>query len=260
MKLAKQQIAHQFSRAAATYDRVSSVQAAMSNELIAQIPNSASGMLVDFGCGTGWALKQLSNSTGFHLIGIDIAPGMIEAARRRVPAAEFHCCDFETTTLDNDSVDAVFSNAAVQWCNLEATFAEMVRVCKPGGTLHVSTFGPGTFCELKSAWEQSGDDKTRVHTFLTAKRIETALIQTGFERVTVTNRTEVQKFDSVKNLLQSIKQLGATNAAVDRQSGLMGTQRYRRFRNVLEDRLREAGHLQLTYNCVFIQAMKTLPA
>ena len=152
MKLAKDQIARQFSRAAATYDDAAQLQNEMAKRLIREIPAKATGNLVDLGCGTGWALNKLERENRFDLIGIDIAPGMIEVAQARVPGAEFHCCDLEETPLDANCADIVFSNAAIQWCNVSGAIQEMYRICKPNGHLVFSTFGPRTLCEIRSAW------------------------------------------------------------------------------------------------------------
>ena len=95
MKLAKQQIARQFSRAAGTYDLAAQLQNEMASQLIDAIPADLKGTLVELGCGTGWALEQIAMLDRFELTAVDIAPGMIEVAQQRVPSATFHCCDLE---------------------------------------------------------------------------------------------------------------------------------------------------------------------
>jgi hypothetical protein len=61
---------------------------------------------------------------------------------------------------------------------------------------------------------------------------------------------------SVDALLQSIKQLGATNASASRQTGLLGTKRFQSFRDVFETQLERDGHLALTFECIFSVAEK----
>ena len=57
--------------------------------------------------------------------------------------------------LASASVDLVFSNLMLQWCQPpDAALAEVRRVLRPGGFLAFSTFGPATLQELRSAWAQ----------------------------------------------------------------------------------------------------------
>ena len=256
MKLVKDQIACQFSRAASTYDFAAQLQNEMAERLFDALPAAASGRLVDLGCGTGWALDKLAQTKRFELTAIDIASGMIKVARERVPTADFHCCDLEETPLDDNVADIVFSNAAVQWCDLDGAIKEMRRICKPQGSLVFSTFGPGTLNEIRTAWQSVGDQTDRVHEFESCSSVESTMKQACFEQVVVASVERKLTFDSVDALLKNIKQLGATNASASRQTGLMGTKRYQTFRDVFQRRLARNGHLELTFECIFVVAKK----
>lgn len=254
MKLAKQQIARQFSRAAGTYDRAAQLQNEMSKQLIDAIPAELNGAAVDLGCGTGWALEKIATLDRFELTAVDIAPGMIEVARQRVPSASFHCCDLEETPLPDHWADLVFTSSSIQWCNTNAALQEIKRICKPGGYLLGSTFGPGTFAELRSAWQTAGDQQSRVHDFDSCETIESLMQQQGFKNIVLRSEDHRVEFNTVDDLLQSIKQIGATNASATRQPGLLGTQRYREFRSVLQQRLEQDGKLSLAFESIFISA------
>jgi malonyl-CoA O-methyltransferase len=256
MKLAKNQIARQFSRAAATYDHAAQLQNRMASQLIEMIPANVHGSLVDLGCGTGWALEKIHQLNRFELIAIDLAPGMLEVAQSRVPSATFHCCDLEETPLPNESADLVFSNAAIQWCDLGGALTEMKRLCRRGGTILFSTFGSDTLADLRSAWQTSGDTQDRVHRFDSFSNMESTAKAMKFENFQLSASYRELKFDSVDSLLQNLKQLGATNASTTRQPGLLGTSRYRAFRDVLAQRLADDGQLTLTFECVFGLAVK----
>lgn len=253
-KFAKEQIARQFSRAAGTYDIAAQLQNKMANQLISNIPDSLNGKLVDLGCGTGWALAQIEELKQFSLTAIDIAPGMIEVAKSRVTDATFVCCDLEETGLPDNQADVVFSNAAIQWCDSLSAFREMKRICKPSGLIVCSTFGPATLGEIRTAWNESGDDFDRVHRLESSEAIETTLKDLGFKEFKIETELKAIPFDSVEKLLKSIKQIGATNASATRPTGLMGPKRYRKFWGVLESRLERDGHLELTFECIFVKA------
>lgn len=257
MNLAKKQIAHQFSRAAATYDGASELQVEMSDQLIRRIPTDASGVLVDVGCGTGLALEQISRCAQFQLIGLDIAEKMIEAARTRVPTAAFYCADLESMPLEDECADIIFSNAALQWCDLNKAFGEIHRVLRPKGTVFASTFGPATLHQWRSAWESATDETARVHTFDSAATIEQILRMNQFAQIEVDSIHRDLEYDSVDKMFQNIKQLGATNAATDRPTGLLGRRRYERVIEFLESTRGADGKLHLTFECIFLTGRKS---
>jgi len=254
MKLAKDQIARQFSRAATTYDTAAQLQNEMAKILINAIPEHATGTLVDLGCGTGWPLKQLAKSGKYEMTAIDIADGMIDVARQKVPQTNFICCDLESTPLPNAFAHVIFSNAAIQWCNTAKALAEINRIAKPNANLLLSTFGPSTFVEIRKAWEEIGDASDRIHKFENPQSIEQLLQDLNFEEITIKRESRQLIYHSVDDLLRSIRNLGATNASSKRQSGLLGKERYRQFKSVFESRLAQSGQLELTFDCIFVFA------
>ena len=185
MILAKDQIARQFSRAASTYDTAAQLQNEMAEILIDAIPDHSQGTLVDLGCGTGWPLQQLRQTCDCDMTAIDIAPGMIEMARQKVPQVNFICCDLERTPLSDDFADIIFSNAAIQWCDTARALTEMNRIAKPNANLLLSTFGPSTFIEIRSAWEAIGDRSDRIHKFENPQTIERVLEELELKNIAI---------------------------------------------------------------------------
>ncbi len=260
MRLGKQQIARQFSRAAATYDEVAQLQFEMADRLIDRIPLGAKGTLVDFGCGTGYALEQLAGFPRLELVGIDLAKGMLEQARDRVGPIQLIMGDLEQTELADNSVDIAFSNAAIQWCDATTAFMEMARVLKPGGLLLASTFGSGTLGEWKSAWHSIRDKNQRIHDFESDQQLRDALVETGFEEIEIALETQQLNFFSVDELFQNVKKLGATNAAPERPTGMLGRQKYFELRRHFENQLEIAGSITISFVCVFIAARRLVPS
>ena len=67
--------------------------------------------------------------------------------------------------------DLVFSSLMLQWCDdLDAVFAEIARVLRPGGLLLFSTFGPGTLAELREAWARERRRQQSRESFLRRAR------------------------------------------------------------------------------------------
>lgn len=96
-----------------TYDRDFAFVSAYGAELLDWLRAQPGERILDLGCGTGELAERIVN-TGAVVIGIDSDPGMIQAARRRLPDADLRVADGHDFAVD-EPVDAVFSNAALHW-------------------------------------------------------------------------------------------------------------------------------------------------
>ncbi len=73
------------------------------------------------------------------MIGVDATPEMLEVARAKIPAGEFHEGDLRELPVADDSVDvAVCGIAASHVPELAPVLAELARVLRPGGHLVLS--------------------------------------------------------------------------------------------------------------------------
>lgn len=94
--------------------------------------------LLDVGCGTGPMIELLSKEyPDIRLTGLDITPGMIEAAQAKgIPNATFVVGDSEDLPFEDDSFDAVIcANSFHHYPNPQAFFDGVKRVLRPGGRL-----------------------------------------------------------------------------------------------------------------------------
>ena len=91
--------------------------------------------VLDAGCGTGALADALAmRDPAARIIGIDISPAFLDAARARVPGAEFRQGDLCALDLPNGIFDAALSLLVLQFVPDRAkAVAEMLRVTKPGG-------------------------------------------------------------------------------------------------------------------------------
>ncbi|WP_133877603.1 class I SAM-dependent methyltransferase [Paractinoplanes brasiliensis] len=93
--------------------------------------------VADVGCGTGRLLPYLAGR-GVTPRGVDLAPGMVEVARRDNPGFPYEVGDLRALPFADASLAGV-----VCWYSLiflppesrDAAFAELARVVKPGGHL-----------------------------------------------------------------------------------------------------------------------------
>ena len=98
-------------------------------------------VIVDVGCGAGQTVLQLAERVGpaGRVIGVDIAPLLLDLARRRAGAlgqVSFVECDALALDLPRQSVDGVFSRFGVMnFSDPVAAFSGFHRMMKPSARL-----------------------------------------------------------------------------------------------------------------------------
>lgn len=256
--LDKKQVAHSFSRAAATYDSVAGLQRTVGDILLEKTNrNSTAEVVVDLGCGTGHFTPQLQAQFPQALVvGVDLAEGMLQFARgQHTDQNNWLCSDAERLPFASQSVDIIYSNFALQWCaNLSGLFAELQRVLKPSGELIFTTLGPATLHELKSAWQQV-DNRVHVNQFHERATLLHDLEQQGFTQLEFGHKPAVMEFDSLSDLTRSLKALGAQNVNRGRATGLTGRKTIQAFKQAYEQ-FRRNNLLPATYDVFYVKAKK----
>lgn len=224
-----------FARAASRYDDAAVLQREVANrvlERIDAIKELAPQVILDLGCGTGYALKPLGEKyPEAAVIGIDLAFPMLTVARQPLLATDqthLLCTDAELLPLADNSVDLVISNLTLQWCNPVQVFDECYRVLRPGGLFLFTTFGPGTLAELREAWTQV-DDHPHVHDFVDIHDIGDLLLKARFTDPVMDMDTLTLTYSDVPAMLRDLKDIGASNAAVNRKRGLTGRKHFQSF-------------------------------
>lgn len=106
--------------------------------------------VLDVGCGSGELLAYLGR-LGASPAGVDPAPGMVELARSRVPAADVRPGTFEHLPWPDGSFDVVTAFNALQFADdtLDA-LAEGTRVARPGGHVAVANWAEGDRNDLNT--------------------------------------------------------------------------------------------------------------
>lgn len=103
--------------------------------------------LLDLGCGTGWTSCFFARR-GYEVTGQDIAPDMIEQARKkgveeRIENIRFVASDYEEMDFENDFDCAVFFDSLHHAVDEEAALRAVYRALKPGGVCVTSEPGFG---------------------------------------------------------------------------------------------------------------------
>jgi SAM-dependent methyltransferase len=105
---------------------------------------TAGTRLLDVGCGSG-LLLEIAQARGAAVTGLDVAPGLLAAARDRVPGADLWLADLQRLPFPNGSFDAITGVNAFQFAgDPREALREAARVGRPGGIVAASTFAePG---------------------------------------------------------------------------------------------------------------------
>jgi SAM-dependent methyltransferase len=103
----------------------------------------AGDSVLDVACGSGTAALVAARRY-CNVTGLDYVPALIERARRRAAAdgldAEFVTGDAQALPFADASFDVVLSVYGVQFApDQERAAAEMLRVCRPGGTIALAS-------------------------------------------------------------------------------------------------------------------------
>lgn len=121
--------------------------------------------VVEVGCGPGHVTDFLARA-GASAVGLDLAPGMVEEARRRFPGGEYAVGDL--TRLMRPANDAGWG-AVVAWyslvhhsaAELPGALAQLIRPLLPGGWLVIGTHA-GTGTIPRDSWFDIDVDLTFV--------------------------------------------------------------------------------------------------
>lgn len=244
-----------FDRAADSYDGAAVLHAQVREEHLARLElvSLAPRVVLDAGAGTGHGARALCKRYPDSLvIALDFSAGMLRSARRQRPwlrPFQRVCAAAERLPFKDGSIDLLFSNLLLQWCNPDQAIEEMRRVLKPSGLLTFTTLGPDTLRELREAWAQA-DDGAHVLPFLDMHDLGDALSRHGFAAPVLDVERITLSYASVDGVLQDLKATGARNALPERARGLTGPRKMQRMRAAYEQK-REAGRLPATYEVIF---------
>ncbi len=258
--LDRRAVARAFDRASSHYDAAAALQERVRDELVSRLdelqvnPQTA----LDLGAGTGHGTRALKRKFPKALVvAADIAPGMLAQARQQsrwLRRFERVRADAYALPFADGAFDLVFSSLMMQWCDdLDAVFAEIARVLKPGGLLLFSTFGPGTLAELREAWAAGDAASNHVNLFFDAHVLGSALMQAQLAEPVLDVDRIVAGYPDVTTLMRELKAIGAHNVTQGRARGLTGRRRLAAMTQAYES-LRRDGKLPATWEVIHASA------
>jgi len=245
-------------RASARYDESAVLAANLREQMIGRLDWVAvtPDAVLDLGCGTGHGAAALAARwPRARVLALDASPGMLRVAAGHAGQARVErlLADAEAIPLPDASVDLVFSNLLLPWCeDIDAVFAEVARILRPRGLFTFTTLGPGTLHELSAAW-RAARGATPPHPFTGMHDLGDGLVRAGFAEPVLDVSWLTLTYASVAALMRDLKSTGSQSAVTRRSPGLAGRNRQRAFEAQYE-KFREDGVLPASYEVVFGQA------
>ena len=119
-----------------------------------EIVPPASGRTLDLGCGEGRLARDLA-ALGHDVVGVDVSPTMIDAARDAAPEMELHVADAAALPFPDASFGLVVAFMSFQDIDdLRGAIREAARVLAPAGRLCLAIVHPvssaGVFTEREA--------------------------------------------------------------------------------------------------------------
>ena len=131
--------AHRKTWASGDYARVAELVTDVGERVVERAGVHAGSDVLDVAAGTGNASIPAA-AAGAHVIAVDLTPELFAAGRRRAERVgvelEWVAADAEELPFEDARFDYVLSSLGVQFVpRHEVVASELVRVCRPGGTI-----------------------------------------------------------------------------------------------------------------------------
>ncbi|ASP49385.1 malonyl-ACP O-methyltransferase BioC [Cognaticolwellia beringensis] len=240
-------IARSFGSASTSYDISARLQRYCGKHLMPWLPNRNDLTALDLGAGTGFFTELLA-SRYQYVIGLDISKKMLNFSKEnRNQSIHWLEADAYKIPLQDNSIDLVYSNLMIQWCDpLDLVLNEVMRVLKPGGLFVFSTLIDGTLFELKSAWAQVDNDQ---HVIDFKKESDIRPLFDGTDRKLLNAKQQdiVLEYENVLHLAHELKSLGANHVPKKQAKGLAGKDKWQKMTKSYQDFIEPSGIYPATY-------------
>ena len=244
-----------FSRSASTFDSADVIHSEARSRMLERLPffELKPCRVLDLGSATGKGTIELNALyPNAKVLAIDLAAPMASITKNRCSSLDSVTSlvgDAEKLPLLDDTVDLIFANLILPWCDPQGLFQEAARVLCDGGLMVFTTVGPDTFQEIRRAWTGI-DEHIHVHGFLDMHDLGDTAVRSGLtEPVMDIDRFKLT-YQIRDRLFEDLRATGATNMAFGRRMQLTSPGRWENFCSQLEA-CRVEGSLSISIELVF---------
>jgi malonyl-CoA O-methyltransferase len=257
-------IKNSFNKAAVTYDANAVLQHEIGRRLIERLELFTINPLtiLDLGMGSGATTKLLAKQyPAATIIGLDFAEKMLATAKQDNYSANINllCADINKLPIADHSIDLIFSNFSIQWCeNVTLLFKECRRVLKNDGILFFSIPGPDTLYELRTALHKVDPNFNHINNFIDMHDLGDILVQSKFAHPVMDNDVFTLTYSNVLNILKDLKNIGANIKLTDNyRHSMFGKDRFKQLCAEYENfKYPDNNKLMLTYEVIYGHAFK----
>jgi SAM-dependent methyltransferase len=128
------------------FERIAATIPDVHEQVVSRLNPAPGERVLDLACGTG-AVAELAARRGAEVAGLDLAPALIETARRRAAEQglkiEYEVGDVEHLPFADASFDAVASTFGIMFApDQQAAARELARVIRPGERIALANWLP----------------------------------------------------------------------------------------------------------------------
>lgn len=158
--------------------------------------------ILDIGCATGRLLANLREKGFPNVVGLDPSPACAAAAKRLYGIDVFTMTLGELGASDERFDVAILVGVLEHLCDLDAAFAHLRAILRPGGLLYVEVPDATTFADWDNAPYQ--DFSTEHINFFAPVSLEHLMRRRGFERVFVEQNHRDQSYRTVMSNISAV--------------------------------------------------------
>lgn len=254
-------IRRRFDRAATSFDSADFVHAVTRDGLLARLEPLVfdAKHILDLGsatCSTEQPLRK--RFARAHIISLDVSLNMLRQGRRKRSwlsrasgvRSSYIQADASRLPFSDDSIDLVFSNQLPSCISdPDRVFAEVARVLRKGGVFAFATLGPDSLLEISRAWSEV-DNYAHVNRFLDMHDIGDAVVRAGLRDPVLDVDRLTVSYESPRKLFADLTSVGARNALRQRNTSLIGRQRFEKMLAALQGKS-DDGKITLELELVY---------
>jgi len=245
-----------FSISAKSYDHFSGLHQDIADQLLARVLKEPEpSVLLDVGCGTGYlTVKAKESFPSCRVIGLDFAPGMIEAARSKHDGIAWVLADGSHLPFSDGNFDILISNLAYQWAvDLTKAFRQARRVLTSHGSMICTLFGYNTCRELFQSLEEAKTGTLQFARLPDEAQVREALTCSGFKDINLDTQQIKIEFKGMIALITWLRSIGANNLS---REGYLGPETISRAAAIYRERFPYLEGIGATFEVIRIYGKK----